>query len=136
MIPIAIMGTVAIGFVTSWFWSMAMFFSIVGDFQDIVGSATLVPILELFYKALNNKGGAIFLEALIIATGLGCLVASHTWQSRLCWSFARDRGLPGHQWLSKVHPTLDVPVIAHFASCVIVAIVGCLYLASLTAFNS
>lgn len=136
MIPIAIMGTVAIGFVTSWFWSMAMFFSIVGDFSDIVASSTLVPILQLFYNALNNKGGAIFLEALIIATGLGCLIASHTWQSRLCWSFARDRGLPGHQWLSKVHQGLDVPVIAHFVSCVIVAIVGCLYLASLTAFNS
>lgn len=136
MIPIAIMGTVAIGFVTSWFWSMAMFFSIVGDFSDILGSSTLVPILELFYQALNNKGGAVFLEALVIATGLGCLVASHTWQSRLCWSFARDRGLPGHKWLSKVHPKLDVPLYAHFVSCVIVAIVGCLYLASLTAFNS
>ena len=77
-----------------------MFFSIVGDFSDILGSLTLVPVLELFYQALSNKGGAVFLEALIIATGLGCLVASHTWQSRLCWSFARDRGLPGHRWLA------------------------------------
>jgi choline transport protein len=136
MVPIAIMGTVAIGFVTSWFFSMAMFFSIVGDFADIGGTATFVPILELFYKALNNVGGAIFLEALIIATGFGCLVASHTWQSRLCWSFARDRGLPGHKWLSQVDKRLDVPLYAHFVSCVIVAIVGCLYLASLTAFNS
>jgi len=136
MIPIAIMGTVGIGFVTSWFWSMSMFFSIVGDFTEIISSATLVPILELFYKASGNKAGAIVLESLIIATGLGCLVASHTWQSRLCWSFARDRGLPGHRWLSKVHPKLDVPINAHFTSCVIVAIVGCLYLASLTAFNS
>ncbi|KAF1949187.1 choline transport protein-like protein [Byssothecium circinans] len=135
-IPIAIMGTVLIGFVTSWFWSMAMFFSIVGDFSNIIASSTLVPILELFYQALSNKGGAIFLESLIIATGLGCLVASHTWQSRLCWSFARDRGLPGHRWLSKVNRRLDVPINAHFASCVIVGIVGCLYLASLTAFNS
>lgn len=113
-----------------------MFFSIVGDFSEIIASATFVPILQLFYNALKNKGGAIFLESLIIATGLGCLVASHTWQSRLCWSFARDRGLPGHQWLSKVHDGLDVPINAHFVSCVIVGIVGCLYLASLTAFNS
>lgn len=136
MIPIAIMGTVAIGFVTSWFFSIAMFFSIVGDFSEIASTATLVPILELFYRALNNKGGAIFLEVLIIATGFGCLIASHTWQSRLCWSFARDRGLPGHKWLSQVHPVLDVPVYAHFFSCLIVAIVGCLYLGSYTAFNS
>ncbi|KAH7090510.1 choline transport protein [Paraphoma chrysanthemicola] len=136
MIPIAIMGTVGIGFVTSWFFSMAMFFSIVGDFADILTTATLVPILEVFYQALNHRAGAIVLESLIIATGLGCLVASHTWQSRLCWSFARDRGLPAHRWLAKVHPRLDVPLNAHFVSCVIVAIMGCLYLASLTAFNS
>ncbi|KAF2787511.1 choline transport protein [Melanomma pulvis-pyrius CBS 109.77] len=136
MVPIAIMGTVAIGFVTSWFFSMAMFFSIVGDFSDITATATFVPILELFSQALRNNGGAIFLEFLIIATGFGCLIASHTWQSRLCWSFARDRGLPGHKWLSQVDKRLDVPLYAHFVSCVIVAIVGCLYLASLTAFNS
>lgn len=136
MIPIAIMGTVAIGFVTSWFFSMAMFFSIVGDFADVAASSTGVPILELFNHALGNKAGALVLEALIIITGLGCLVASHTWQSRLCWSFARDRGLPAHKWLSIVDKRIDVPLNAHFVSCVIVAIMGCLYLASLTAFNS
>ncbi|KAK7536466.1 amino acid permease-domain-containing protein [Phyllosticta citribraziliensis] len=136
MIPIAIMGTVAIGFVTSWFYAISMFFSIVGPFQDLVETSTGVPILELFYAALGSKGGAIVLEAFIIATGIGCLIASHTWQSRLCWSFARDRGVPGHAYLSKVHPTLDVPLNAHLLSCVIVAAVGCLYLGSYTAFNS
>ncbi|KAF2850925.1 choline transport protein-like protein, partial [Plenodomus tracheiphilus IPT5] len=136
MIPIAIMGTVGIGFVTSWFFSMAMFFSIVGDFAEVAASSTGVPILELFHQALGHRAAAIVLEALIIATGLGCLVASHTWQSRLCWSFARDRGLPAHKWLAKVDKRIDIPLNAHFVSCVIVAIMGCLYLASLTAFNS
>ncbi|KAK8240637.1 choline transport protein [Phyllosticta capitalensis] len=136
MIPIAIMGTVAIGFVTSWFFAISMFFSIVGPFQDLVDTSTGVPILELFYAALGSKAGAIVLEALIIATGIGCLTASHTWQSRLCWSFARDRGVPGHSYLSNVHPALDVPLNAHILSCVIVAAVGCLYLGSYTAFNS
>lgn len=134
MVPIAIMGTVGIGFVTGWFFSMSMLFSIVGDFEEIRAAA--VPMLELFYKAMDLKAGAIVLESLIIATGVGCLIASHTWQSRLCWSFARDRGLPGHAWLSKVNPKLSVPLNAHIASCVLVAILGCLYLASTTAFNS
>lgn len=136
MIPIAIMGTVAIGFVTSWLFSVAMFFSLVGDFADIVASGTGVPILELFAKALHHQVGAIVLEGLIIATGVGCLIASHTWQSRLCWSFARDRGLPRHKWLSAVNQRVDAPLNAHLLSCFIVAVIGCLYLASLTAFNS
>lgn len=134
MIPIAIMGTVAIGFVTSWFWSLAMFFSI-QELQDLFSTSTGVPILALFYQAVANKAGAIALESLIMATGIGCLIASHTWQSRLCWSFARDNGLPWSKSLSKIHPTLNVPLRAHFVSCVLVAILGCLYLGSYTAFN-
>ncbi|KAF2839836.1 choline transporter [Patellaria atrata CBS 101060] len=136
MIPIAILGTVAIGFITSWTYSIAMFFSIVGDFNELVATPTLVPILELFYRATSSKAGAIALESLILATGFGCLVASHTWQSRLAWSFARDKGLPGHQFLKKVHPQLGVPLYAHTATTFIVACVGCLYLGSYTAFNS
>ncbi|KAL9081083.1 MAG: hypothetical protein Q9157_000287 [Trypethelium eluteriae] len=136
MVPIAIMGTVAVGFVTSWFYGISMFFSIVGDFNDLVGSSTGVPILQLFKNAVSSTAGAVILEALIIATGLGCLVASHTWQNRLCWSFARDKGIPGHQWLSRVTPGLNVPLSAHIVSCLLVAAVGCLYLGSYTALNS
>lgn len=134
MIPIAIMGTVAIGFVTSWFYSVAMFFSI-NNLDELFNTATGVPILALFDQALGNKAGAIALESLIMATGVGCQIASHTWQCRLCWSFARDRGLPYSGYLSKVDKKLDVPLRAHFVSSVIVAILGCLYLGSYTAFN-
>lgn len=140
MIPISIMGTVAIGFVTAWTFGISMFFSVVGDFNVLIDSATGVPILELFNQALTGRSartaGAIVLEALIIATGIGCLIASHTWQSRLCWSFARDRGVPFGGFFSKVERGLDVPLRAHALSCVIVAAVGCLYLGSSTAFNS
>lgn len=111
-----------------------MFFSI-QTLDDLFTTSTGVPILALFYQAVANKAGAIALESLIMATGVGCLIASHTWQSRLCWSFARDNGLPCSKSLSKIHPTLNVPLQAHSVSCVIVAILGCLYLGSYTAFN-
>ena len=135
MVPIAILGTVAIGFVTSWFFSIALFFSM-DSLADLQTTSTLVPILALFDQALGNTAGAIVLEALVIATGIWCLVASHTWQSRLCWSFARDGGLPFSKFLSHVNPSVDVPLRAHFVSCVIVTVLGLLYLGSYTAFNS
>ncbi|MCJ1444351.1 MAG: hypothetical protein MMC23_004853 [Stictis urceolatum] len=135
MIPIAIMGTVGIGFVTAWFYSISMFFSM-QDLNALLNTATGVPILELFYQALGNRAGAVVLEALVVATGVGCQIASHTWQSRLCWSFARDDGVPGSKYLSHVNPRLGVPLRAHTLSCVIVAVLGCLYLGSYTAFNS
>ena len=90
MIPIAIMGTVAIGFVTSWSYSIALFFSM-NDLQQLFDTATLVPLLELFFQALGNRAGAVVLECLVVASGVLCLVACHTWQARLGWSFARDK---------------------------------------------
>ncbi|KAL8968075.1 MAG: hypothetical protein Q9197_005068, partial [Variospora fuerteventurae] len=135
MIPIAILGTVAIGFVTSWTYSISLFFSMT-DIEGLSGTLTGVPLLALFNQALRSKAGAIALEALVIATGLGCLMACHTWQSRLCWSFARDHGIPASSFFSKVNSRLNVPLRAHLLSCVLVSIVGCLYLGSRTAFNS
>ncbi|MCJ1280040.1 hypothetical protein MMC21_007865 [Puttea exsequens] len=134
-VPFAIMGTVAIGFVTSWFYSIALFFSM-DNLDDLDSTPTLVPLLALFHQALRSTAGAIVLEALFVATGFWCLVASHTWQSRLCWSFARDGGLPFSNFLSHVHPVLAVPLRAHMTSCAIVSVLGCLYLGSYTAFNS
>jgi len=139
-IPIAICGTVAIGFTTAWFFAVAMFFSLYGDFNDLVSTPTGTPILALIYSALTGRKGqlvgALFMQSMIIATGFGCMIASHTWQSRLVWSFARDGGVPGHKYLSKVNKKLDVPLHAHLVSCAIDALVGCLYLGSYTAFNS
>ncbi|KAF5003448.1 hypothetical protein FDECE_9998 [Fusarium decemcellulare] len=135
IVPIAILGTVGIGFVTAWLFSIGMMFSI-NDFDKVSETATGVPILELFYQALDSQAGAIVLCSLIVLTGCGCLIASHTWQARLCWSFARDNGLPGSKYLRRVHPSLRVPIWAHVISCAIVSVLGCLYLASYTAFNS
>lgn len=126
------MGTVAIGFVTSFTFVISMMYSLL-DFDAV--SAGLAPILELFYDALGNKAGAIVLESLVIATGIGCQIACQTWQSRLCWSFSRDRGLPFHKYWSRIHPKLDVPLYAHGLGCVIVAVLGCLFLASYSAIN-
>lgn len=134
-VPIAIMGTVAIGFVTSWIFSIALFFSM-NNLSDLSNTPTLVPILALYDQALQSKAGAIVLEAMFIATGIWCLVASHTWQSRLCWSFARDGGLPGSKWLSHVDRRVDVPIPAHIVSNVFVILLGLLYIGSYTAFNS
>ncbi|KAJ6260879.1 hypothetical protein Dda_3540 [Drechslerella dactyloides] len=97
VVPIAILGTVAIGFVTSFIYSISMFFSI-KDIGAVYLSPTGVPILEIFKQALESITGAVVLETLIICTGIG--------------------------------------LNAHTLSCVLVAILGLLYIASSTAFNS
>ncbi|ODQ81343.1 hypothetical protein BABINDRAFT_160702 [Babjeviella inositovora NRRL Y-12698] len=135
IIPISIMGTVAIGFVTSFCYSIAMFFC-VKNLGAINASNTGIPILDIYHQALGNKAGAIVLGCLVFLTGLGCNISCHTWQARLCWSFSRDKGLPFSDKLLIIDPRTGVPLYAHFFSCALVALVGCLYLGSSTAFNS
>lgn len=134
-IPVAIMGTVAIGFLTSFTYVIAMFFS-VQNLDEIFNSNTLVPIIDIYYQALQNKGGTIWLMVMFLLTAFGCNMSGQTWMTRLCWSFCRDNGLPGSKYWSVIHPTLGVPIYANFMSCVWVAICGCLYLVSATGFNS
>lgn len=86
VIPIVILGTVGIGFVTVWLFAIAMMFSI-QDFDTISSTPSGVPILELFYQSLDDKAGAIVLCSLIIVTGCGCLIASHTWYVKWYRSF-------------------------------------------------
>ncbi|KAA8904970.1 amino acid/polyamine transporter I [Sphaerosporella brunnea] len=134
-IPFAIMGTIAIGFFTSFVYSVSMFFSM-KNLDDLVSTPTWTPILELYRQATDSVPAATFMEFLICFTGLGCQVACHTWQARLCWSFSRDRGLPGSRYWVKVHPKMGVPWNAHTMSCFIVGLLGLLYIGSTTAFNS
>lgn len=134
-IPKAIIGTVIIGFVTSFTYAISMFFCI-RNLDDILDSSTGVPIMDIFYQALQSKAGAIVLNCLILLTAIGCNIASHTWQARLCWSFARDNGLPGSRYWSKVNTRTGVPVNAHIMSCVWCAIIGCIYMGSTTAYNA
>lgn len=136
IIPVAILGTIAIGFMTSFCYVISLFFTI-RDLQAVINSDGGFPVLVIYYQALNNsKAGAIVLGCLILFTSFGCVIASHTWQSRLCWSFSRNRGLPFSDLWSKVNSRMGVPLNAHLMSCGWVAIIGFLYLASSTAFNS
>lgn len=94
-----------------------------------------VPILEIFNQAINSTGACV-LEAMIILTAFGCLIAAHIWQSRLYRSFARDGGLPGHKWLARVNHNLDAPLFAHTTSSFLTGLVGLLYLGNSAAFLS
>lgn len=134
-IPKAVIGTVITGLITTIPFDLALFFS-VQSLDDVIATPTYVPALELFRQATSTNG-ALVLEMMFVLCGFGCLFAIHTWQCRLAWSFSRDRGFPFSKYLSKVAPApYNVPLWAHLWSSVWVAILGFLYLASSTAFNS
>ncbi|KAF6064936.1 Amino acid permease family protein [Candida albicans] len=75
-VPRAVLSTVGIGFVTSFTFSIAMFFCI-RNLEEIMNSATGFPMLDIFYQALGStKVGAICLGSLITLVATGCTLSS------------------------------------------------------------
>lgn len=71
-------------------------------------SPYIYPFIEIFVESTSSVHGSTAMAALIVfmafCTTIGILASS----SRMTWSFARDRGLPGWQFLSKVS-SMTVP---------------------------
>lgn len=136
-IPKALIATVLVGFLTAFPITIAVLSSI-RDVVDIIITPTMVPSLEVFVQASGgNTTAAIALQALIMVVFVGSIFGTHIWQARLCWTFARQGGLPMQQRLSKMAPLpFNTPFWAHLLSCLMVALLGFVYLGSTTAFNS
>lgn len=69
---------------------------------------------------------------LLIGIGFFSLNATQQTASRLTWSLARDNSLVFSSILSRVHPTLQVPVWALVANFVVIFMTGLIYVGSST----
>lgn len=74
-----------------------------GSMEDAMNNAPNgFPFIAIFASSVGSKAGATAMTSLIIVLELFCCVDSVAAASRMMWSFARDRGLPGHATLKKV----------------------------------
>lgn len=55
--------------------------------------------------------------------------------SRQLFSFARDKGVPFHNWVARVPAGYDVPVVAIIVSATWACVFHCIYIGSALAFN-
>jgi len=114
-IPKALLTIPVIGILSTLFYNISMvrlqkddvdeIFSII-DYDTVVGTATGNPPLELYYQALQNTGGAVFLQCMFVCTGFLCLVSIHTWQSRMvCVSKRKTKVRCGHLLATRPSPS-------------------------------
>ncbi|KAG5979179.1 hypothetical protein E4U54_006967 [Claviceps lovelessii] len=94
------------------------------------------PIGLLFKTVTGSSAGGFGLLFLILGimlfSGIGALTAA----SRCTYAFARDGAVPGHRLWSRVSKTLNMPVWALALSTAVDCLLGCIYLGSISAFNS
>jgi len=113
---------------------IALFYGI-QDIDAILASP--VPNATLFLQATGGNLGSTYVLMLVIYLPL--LTANLDMQvtaSRMLWSFSRDKGVPGHRWISRINSRLGVPLNAHIVVLVIMVLLGFLYLFSASAFNA
>ncbi|PYH94776.1 amino acid transporter [Aspergillus ellipticus CBS 707.79] len=133
--PLALAWTLGIAFVTGLAFLLSLMFS-VQDYSRLADSPTGLPLAELFHQATQTRGGAFALVFLLWVAVGPCMIGSQLSTGRMLWAFARDDGLPFSNFCSKVNNRFNVPINAQFCVGVIIALLGCIYLGSSTAFNS
>ncbi|KIX01381.1 uncharacterized protein Z518_09106 [Rhinocladiella mackenziei CBS 650.93] len=134
-LPFVLISTVCIGFVTLIVTAITICFCMI-DLDKILATSTGVPILEIFYQATESKGASIFLLSVLFYLTTAAILGSQQTASRLIWAFARDEALPFSKQLSTIDTRQKVPVNSTILCWAIVAVLGCVYLGSSTAFNA
>ncbi|KAM0713423.1 hypothetical protein Q7P37_010385 [Cladosporium fusiforme] len=133
VIPIVLMLIMGIGSVSAIIWTIAFMFSTT-DLDQIASST--IPIFTVFEQASNSRAVATFFLVWIIVVYYGALVSCFVTAGRLLWAFSRDDGLPYSQTFAKVSPKYKAPINSTILAGACISLLGVLYIASTTAFNS
>ncbi|KAM5358989.1 hypothetical protein ACJZ2D_014814 [Fusarium nematophilum] len=132
--PTAMYLSVICGAVSGFLFMVACLFSI-QDLDQVIDSPTGFPFVEVLQNALGLTGGAV-LTALFIFNGFCQGISVLTSASRLTWGFARDGGLPWPLYFAHVDPTWKVPIRALWLQCLVISLIGVLYLFSNTVLTA
>ena len=101
VVPRAIMFTIAINGCLAFGMLLATLFSLT-NVKAALDTPTYYPYMEILREATDSVAGAAVLASILVVmqfcANVGLLAAA----SRMCWSFARDRGLPGWRLLQHV----------------------------------
>lgn len=144
LVPKAIIITILLGFATSFPYAIVMFFCIT-DSSTVAES--ILPILQIYYQATGNKSLSAFMQSCCIITGFICGVSCSTWQNRILWSVSRTyhtiecdemnaKKAAVVKKVGSISSSIRIPLYAHLLSHLFVAIIGCIFMGSSTAFNA
>ncbi|WZH49356.1 hypothetical protein QYS62_010555 [Fusarium acuminatum] len=138
VVPTSILLSLCINGCCGFAMLIAMVFCM-GNFDDAMASGPGMlgfPHMYIFQQATNSKAGATVMAAIIVILAGCATVGMLASTSRVFWSFARDRGLPGWRTLSKVNDRTTVPVYAVLCTAVISILLSLINIGSPVAFQN
>lgn len=135
VLPRAIIGAVIINFTLVFLVIITVCFTI-ADISAVSATLTGYPFIQLFFNSTQSYAATNAMTAIILLILSACAVTEIAAASRQLWSFARDAGVPGHSWLSKVTAGWNIPVPAVVVSLTISALCSLINLGSTVALNA
>ncbi|KAH6957167.1 amino acid/polyamine transporter I [Fusarium avenaceum] len=138
VVPTSILLSLCINGCCGFAMLIAMVFCM-GNFDDAMASGPGMlgfPFMYIFEQATNSRAGATVMAAIIVILAGCATVGMLASTSRVFWSFARDRGLPGWRTLSKVNDRTTVPVYAVLCTAVISILLSLINIGSPVAFQN
>ncbi|KAK1079465.1 hypothetical protein LTR48_008108, partial [Friedmanniomyces endolithicus] len=108
----------------------------IGDLDSVMNTAYGQPFIQVFFNATQSNAGTTVMVVIIIVMLTSAAIGEVATASRQLWSFARDEGLPGSTWLSKVSPGWNIPLRAVVVSFVVTSLLSLVNLGSSEALNA
>lgn len=105
VVPRVMLASIMLNGIMGFAMLIAILFCI-GSVDDALASPTGFPFIEIFAQATNSNGGATAMTSVILALLIAAAIGIMATASRLLWSFARDFGVPGSKYISRVSCTL------------------------------
>ena len=100
-LPRAIIWSIIINGTMAFVMGITLIFTL-GDIDNLLATVTRQPFIQQIYNATGSLGGTNAMVAIhIVLLAASCTTEVAT-SSRQLWSFARDRGVPGSNWIAKV----------------------------------
>ena len=106
VVPRAIMFTIFINGSLAFGMLIATLFSLT-DVEGALTTPTGYPYMEILLRSTGSVAGTTILASILVVMQFFANVGLLASASRMCWSFARDRGLPGWRYLQHVSVTTD-----------------------------
>lgn len=129
---IGIIMSLGVSAVLGWFLILGLLFSI-QDLGTTLASRTGQPVTQIFLDTVGETGAKV-LMVIVIGAMYFCGTFSITSNSRMMYAFARDGGIPGHRFFSKVNQRWKSPVRTVWLACTLSFILGLPSLGSSVAF--
>ena len=76
--------------------------------EKALQTPTNYPYMQVFLDSTGSVAGATTMACIITVMAFSANIGILATASRMCWSFCRDRGLPGWQYLQHVSNPIEV----------------------------